>query len=189
MIPHRKCLFSLTHFNDVLSLLREVRRSILMNLAINTRTLPSIIERTRDTDQNIRKLVYDHKLAKNIQGDDTIPGSLGPTHPRTLTISQREAIVKNGLGDRDNTVKGAATLLILKWMDTVSVKAEDPDVKSENVKNCIEDKLLPLLTLFDLNADNTVASDALQTVLQAKAELLDDINFDGMMTAFNVVMC
>ncbi|KJA27084.1 hypothetical protein HYPSUDRAFT_131697 [Hypholoma sublateritium FD-334 SS-4] len=142
----------------------EVRRAILMNVPLDNRTFPAVLDRTRDTDQSIRKLVYGNVLLRCTQNKDdatlNAPGSES-THPRMLSIEQRELIVKNGLGDRDPTVKSAAAILISKWMKLVT-----------------EDEILSLLSLFDLNSDTTVAFDALQSVFQTQPEIFENLDFN-----------
>lgn len=154
-----------------------------MSIPLDNRTLPAVLDRTRDTDQSIRKLVYGNVLLRCMQNRDdatlNAPGSES-THPHMLSIEQRELIVKNGLGDRDATVKSAAAILISKWMKLVSLKAKDPEVDlEESVKTKAEDEILSLLSLFDLHSDTTVAFDALQSVFQTQPEVYDNLDFNG----------
>ncbi len=108
------------------------------------------------------------------------PGSES-THPHMLSIEQRELIVKNGLGDRDATVKSAAAILISKWMELVSLKAEDSSAVDSNepIKIDAEDRFLSLLSLFNLASNTTVAFDALQSAFQTDAEVFKNLDFNG----------
>src|SRR6266571_8068840 len=102
--------------------LSDVRRAVLVNVPVSKETLPAVLERTRDTDTNMRKAVYDSVLAKNVvQGDEKV---VGPTHPRALRIQQREMIVKNGLGDREPSVRAVAASLLATWVDAVEIDSE-----------------------------------------------------------------
>ncbi|EDR03702.1 chromosome condensation complex protein [Laccaria bicolor S238N-H82] len=128
----------------------EVRRAALLNLPINEKTLPLILDRTRDTDDTNRKLVYNAVLEANV--------TQGPTDPRALTIAQRELIVKNGLGDRVPAVRAAAASLIARWVET------------EN------SGVLALLKLFDL-ANGGVAADALLSIFTTNETIFDNLVF------------
>ena len=154
---------------------REVRRAALLNVHLSPQTLPALLARSRDVDPTIRKLVYSHVLENNsINRDPAIP--IGFTHPRALTIAQREMIVRNGLGDREESVKAAARQLLGSWVDVVRSDGikKDEGVKSEGI---IED-LVAFLKLFDLTED-TIAEDALSSVLQTRVDIYEHIEFEG----------
>ncbi|XP_006463505.1 hypothetical protein AGABI2DRAFT_73577 [Agaricus bisporus var. bisporus H97] len=137
----------------------DVRRAVLLNLPITALTIPHVLARMRDTEPTVRKVVISGILDPNTtQGDDF--KVMGPTHPRALTISQREQIVKDGLGDRDESVRRTAWILIGTWIDVINV--------SEGV--------LSLLTLFDLGQD-TVAVDALLKVFAWRPDIFNNIVF------------
>lgn len=155
-----------------------------MNIPLDSRTLPAVLDRTRDIDQSVRKLVYGNVLLRCMPSRNdamlNAPGSES-THPHMLSVEQRELIVKNGLGDRDATVKSAAAILISKWMELVSLKAEDSSAVDSNepIKIKAEDKFLSLLSLFDLASNTTVAFDALQSVFQTDPEVFKSLDFNG----------
>ncbi|KAI0040302.1 ARM repeat-containing protein [Auriscalpium vulgare] len=142
----------------------EVRRAVLLNMAVSDATLPAILSRTRDVDTTIRKLVYSMKLEPNCIAED---GGLGPSHPRALTIDQRELIVKNGLGDREDGVRLATGKLIGKWVDAVGTD------KGEVVED-----ILAFLDVFDIGEGLQVADDALQSVFVTRSELFEKVEFD-----------
>lgn len=104
--------------------------------------------------------------------DDGTAG-IGITHPRILTISQRETIVRNGLGDREEVVKDAASKLLGTWVGVVRVDG----AKKENDEGIMGD-LIAFLKLFDL-AEGTVGEDALLSVFRTRTELFDTIQFEG----------
>ena len=156
----------------------DVRRAALVNLPINEQTLPVILSRTRDVDPTVRKLVYSSVLEHhcfvqdpNGQKNEDDADEIGITHPRVLSIANRELIVRNGLGDREESVKAAAIKLLETWLDVVSVKGEDG-------KNAAEASIVGFLDLFDLVANST-AEDALTSVFSRRTDLLDALKFEG----------
>lgn len=133
----------------------------------------------RDTETTIRKVVLSAVLEPSTTQGDEIK-VMGPTHPRAFTISQREQVVKDGLGDREESVRTAASSLIGTWIDVIDIsgaKAENQDVKREEVPGT-EEGVLSLLKLFDLGQD-TVAVDALFSVFTTRPDIFDNIKFDG----------
>jgi condensin complex subunit 3 len=102
---------------------------------------------------------------------------IGPTHPRALSIKQRELIVKNGLGDREPTVRAVAANLLATWLDVADVDSDAVD-PSGGDKERFESRVLAFLNLFDLN-EGEVATNALSRIFQAKADIIDNIEFDG----------
>ncbi|KAF9066731.1 nuclear condensing complex subunit [Rhodocollybia butyracea] len=102
----------------------EVRLAVLRNLVVNEETLPAILNRTRDISVLVRKAAY-NVLEKNViigdEQDKDEDLELGITHPRKLTLVQRDMIIRNGLGDRDKYVREAAGKLFYKWVQTVSL--------------------------------------------------------------------
>ncbi|CAE6456052.1 unnamed protein product [Rhizoctonia solani] len=122
----------------------EVRRAALLNFAPTQRTLKIILSRTRDVDTTLRKLVYHHVLSS--------------LKPEVLSVAQREEVVSNGLGDREESVRGAAARMIGTWVD-----AKDGD-------------LLEFLKYFDL-LKSKVAEDALLSVFLARPEIHEAVEF------------
>ncbi|CAE6447053.1 unnamed protein product [Rhizoctonia solani] len=122
----------------------EVRRAALLNFAPTQRTLKIILSRTRDVDTTLRKLVYHHVLSS--------------LKPEVLSVAQREEVVSNGLGDREESVRGAAAKMIGTWVD-----AKDGD-------------LLEFLKYFDL-LKSKVAEDALLSVFLARPDIHEAVEF------------
>jgi len=151
-----------------------------MNIPMNEDTLPIILDRSRDTDTSMRKLVYEVLSRHVIEKEDDGEGYLGVTHPRALSVAHREFIVRNGLGDREAVVRAIAANLMATWVDAAIVKDESVDIKpNELPKERIEDGVVSFLTLFDLQHGMDVAVDALLSVFKAKAEVFENIEFDG----------
>ena len=82
----RAYLFHLAHDpNNV------VRITIVRCIVATRLTLPHILERTRDTDEHVRRVAYKF-LAEKV-------------HIKSLTIEQREGVLGRGLGDRSKAVR------------------------------------------------------------------------------------
>jgi condensin complex subunit 3 len=149
----------------------------MLNIPLTPTTLSAILSRTRDTDTTNRKLVYSAVLEPHCDSGSNGQG-IGIGHPRALTITQRELIVRNGLGDREGVVRSAAGSLVGAWVDVVA----DGDVKEKGKgrdKRAIEQDVVALLKLFDL-AENTVAEDALLSVFKGRVDVFDGLEFGGM---------
>ncbi|KAG2156923.1 nuclear condensing complex subunit [Suillus bovinus] len=147
----------------------DVRRAALLNIPLSLATLDAVLARTRDTDTIMRKLVYSAILVQHCFVSDG--SAMGIVHPRVLTISQREFIIRNGLGDREPAVRQAAALLLSKWVDVAR-----GDTKKEESKT-VKDDVLALLSLFDLT-ESTVAEDALLSVLDRRPDISDHADFN-----------
>ena len=68
----------------------DVRKAALLQIDVNSLSIPAILERRRDVDTTIRKLFYSTKM----QEVDVI----------SLSIVQRDGILKSGLTDREEIV-------------------------------------------------------------------------------------
>ena len=125
-----------------------MRRAALIHIPFTPSTLPALLTRMRDTDTLTRKLVFSSVLPR-------LP------HPRQLTISQREQIAAQGLGDRADSVRVAAARLLGFWVDAC------------------EGDLTAFIQLFDVQTPH-IACDALKSVFVTRAEVVNEIAFDGM---------
>ncbi|WVN89766.1 uncharacterized protein L203_104996 [Cryptococcus depauperatus CBS 7841] len=142
--PLGQVLFDLLRYDNA----AEVRRAALYNFPRTLETLPFILARTRDIDPLLRRTVFAGVLSMEALPD-----------PRVLTIAQREEIVRNGLGDREESVRKAAASMLAGWLDMA-----DGD-------------LLEFLSRFDV-VSSQVAEDALISVFVAKPEAFHAIEFD-----------
>ncbi|KAJ8081879.1 chromosome condensation complex Condensin, subunit G [Marasmius tenuissimus] len=138
----------------------EVRRAIVMNIPITAASLPAIVDRTKDTEPTVRKLVFSHVLNRDLSANDKVPH-----HPANLTIAQRESICKNGFGDRESTVRSAAAGLIEVWMRALG--DEELDMVTQVTR---------LLERFDL-MENKVANDMLLGVFAELPHIFESISF------------
>ncbi|KAF9188617.1 hypothetical protein BGZ51_000480 [Haplosporangium sp. Z 767] len=103
----------------------DVRRSALFNIEQKKTTLPSILERARDTDAYNRRGVFTKPMEEL-------------SDFRILSIGDREKLLRYGLSDRDEGVKKACTkMLATKWIqqadDNLLEFLERLDVMSSNV--------------------------------------------------------
>lgn len=150
----------------------DVRRAALVNIPVTPLSLPQLLTRTRDIDSGVRKLVYSAILEPHCYSKNE--SKAGFTHPRALTISTREMIVKNGLGDREAAVRVAAANLVAVWVEVI--RLSDSRVKDETGGISMQQDIIAFLKLFDL-ADNTVAEEALVSVFRTRVDLFENIEF------------
>ncbi|KAL6308311.1 nuclear condensing complex subunit [Sparassis latifolia] len=150
----------------------DVRRAALVNLQLNEETLPHILARTRDVDTTLRRLVYSTVLEQQCLPDTD--AGIGIAHPRALSIAQRELIVRNGLGDREETVKAAAAKLVGTWVDVVRESAAKSEAGEDDG---IQADLVAFLKLFDLMEGMQIAEDAISRVFEARVDIFDNVQF------------
>ena len=154
----------------------EVRRATLLNIPVNSETLPHILERTRDTDTTIRKFVYNNVLVPNVLLLDT--DRMGSAHPRAMSIAQREVIIRNGLGDREVTVRNAAALLLGRWVEAVIETVPKEEEGAEKPEPKVYSGLVVLLKMLDLS-DRVVPVDALLSLFATRPDIFNNLEFDG----------
>jgi condensin complex subunit 3 len=94
-------------------------------------------------------------------------------------MSQRELIVRKGLGDREPSVKAAAASLIVTWMHALHPKVEGDYPKNGHATTSKVEEVVSILKLFDLTQD--VAVDALLSVFTTKVDIFNNIEFNGVL--------
>ncbi|CAC5372304.1 YCG1 [Mytilus coruscus] len=83
----------------------EVRRAVMSCIAPSPKTLPAILEKTRDVKDTVRKTAY------NVLGEKV--------HIKALSIANRERLLQEGLTDRVESVKEACSSKLLQaWLRT-----------------------------------------------------------------------
>lgn len=102
----------------------EVRRAVLLNVALSTQTLEGVIGRTQDVTESVRKLAY-RILAEKV-------------NIKSFSIAQRMQLLSNGLNDRSESIKDLCAREFLGgWL-----KSFDRDVvkllKCLDVEGCTE---------------------------------------------------
>lgn len=169
---------------ELTSFISDVRRAILNHIPINNQSLPAILERSRDTDTNVRKGVYIKLLyrEKNTEGDGAteVSNDIVDPHPRNLTLLQRELITQTGLGDREPVVRSAARKLLLNWINAVDAetKSEDMDIKN-NPEKIWQTTLPAFLDLFNLVDGSDVAIDALFSAFSENPAIIEKTELSG----------
>ena len=148
----------------------EVRRAALLNVPLTKTTIDGILSRTRDVDPVTRKLVYAGVLQPKL------------AHPRHLTITQRETVVKDGLGDREPAVRVAAGKLVASWFDAVvAEKAGDDTLSWEGDDGGVMKGLVHFLGLFDVvGPGEAVAVDAVLSIFTTRPDVPDAFVFSGV---------
>ena len=80
--------------------------------------------------------------------------------------------MRNGLGDREDSVKSAAAKLVATWVDKVRVDGVKPEADD------VEADVIAFLNLFDL-MENSTAEEALLSVFKSRADIVDALEFGG----------
>ncbi|KAJ7722735.1 nuclear condensing complex subunit [Mycena maculata] len=178
----------------------DVRRAVLCNMPVSADTIPALLLRSRDTEATVRKLLFSNVLEK--------AATTEYGNPRKLTIAEREIIVRNGLGDREKTVRAAAATLLGTWIDVlgdddtkaeeelatrladvnISEPGEKPSLTAEEKQQKIVKTLTTFLSMFDLTVVSPDAggemlcgklpSDALRSVFDTRPDIFEDLYFD-----------
>ncbi|WPK25769.1 hypothetical protein PUMCH_003098 [Australozyma saopauloensis] len=122
----------------------EVRRAALLNLVKTSRSIPELIERSRDVNAINRRLVFS-RVAKEI------PSFLD------LSLEIKESILNRGLNDREPSVRAAAIYLLTKtWLPQVN---DDILMFLENMQ-VVDSSAMPLAmnAIFESHRDriNTI---------------------------------
>jgi condensin complex subunit 3 len=148
---------------------REVRRTALLNVPLSSATLDAVLSRTRDVDPLTRKIVYTGVLQTRL------------SHPRQLTIAQREQVVKDGLGDREPGVRVAAGKLVASWFDIVLTETDKAEEATwEGDDGGVMKGLIRFLALFDVvGPGETVAVDAMTSIFVTRPDLPTVFTFPG----------
>lgn len=83
---------------------RDVRKAVLASIAVADATLDAVVERVRDIDDGVRRVAFMVLAAK--------------ATPKALSIAQRAAVVRHGLGDRAPAARSAAVALLrTAWLE------------------------------------------------------------------------
>lgn len=116
----------------------EVRRAVLSAIAATKKTLPSILERTKDVKSVVRKFAY-NVIAEKID-------------IRALTIAQRVSLLKNGLNDRSIVVRDACiSHLMQRWLSRYQGNILEL-LKHLDVENTLDTSNQMLKAFFDKSA-------------------------------------
>ncbi|KAK7897303.1 chromosome condensation complex Condensin, subunit G [Exophiala xenobiotica] len=151
----------------------DVRRALLLNLPVTSRTLPYLLERARDRDGPTRRALYAKLLLK-----------LGDF--RHLSLSMREKLLRWGLRDRDEKVrKAAAHVFRARWIENCAAsrteQTDDEDKEPNGFYPANIPALLELLERIDtLNTGNEtgIAREAMKEFWAGRPDYLKAVFFD-----------
>ncbi|POS88035.1 hypothetical protein EPUL_000644 [Erysiphe pulchra] len=165
----------------------DVRRSLLTNMPILPNTLPFLLERARDQDQNTRRALYSRLLP-----------ALGDF--RHLSLSMREKLLRWGMRDRDENVRKATHKLFReRWINDCasSIESErNPQATTDvEIKHPNFDALLELLERIDVvnsGIESGVALEAMKGFWSGRPDYTNEVSFDdnfwNTLTAESVFM-
>jgi len=147
----------------------DVRRTLLVNLPITPKTLPSLLERARDQDPATRRAVYSRLLP-----------ALGDF--RHLSLSMREKLLRWGLRDRDENVrKAAARLFRERWIEDCAGTPRPEPGQPIELSPPNMDALLELLERIDVvnsGGENGIALEAMRGFWEGRPDYRDAMVFD-----------
>lgn len=83
---------------------KDVRKAVLASVAIADTTMPDIVDRTSDVNDEVRRVAY-HVLAAKVP-------------LQSMKIADRVLVLRRGLGDRVKRVADAAHQLLEHWLKT-----------------------------------------------------------------------
>ncbi|XP_006463480.1 hypothetical protein AGABI2DRAFT_208301 [Agaricus bisporus var. bisporus H97] len=145
---------------------KEVRRTALIHIPLTLATIDVLLSCSRDVDLFTRKLLYSTVLFSKLD------------NPRSLTLVQREKVIKDGLGDREGTVRASASKLIMKWFNMLLDDVNNNQTETwQGDDGGIMKALIRFLELFDVVGSEQIALDALNAIFVLKPEYLDIITF------------
>lgn len=137
-------------------------------MPLNRATVDVLLSCSRDVDLLTRKLLYSAVLGPKLDS------------PWSLSLVQREKVIKDGLGDREGAVRASASKLIMKWFNFVLAEVPGSQAGSwEGDDGGIMKGLVRFLELFDVTGGEQIASDALNAIFVLKPEYLDVFAFSG----------
>lgn len=153
----------------------EVRRSLLLNLPFTPCTLPYLLERARDLDGSIRRVLYARLLP-----------ALGDF--RHLSLTHREKLLRWGLRDRDDNVRNATGRLFSeRWIEDCT-RPIDPETgepsdlpAGKKYSDPSSEGLCELLERIDVvNAGNDggIALDAMHDFWERRPDYREFVTFD-----------
>ncbi|PSN74764.1 ARM repeat-containing protein [Corynespora cassiicola Philippines] len=150
----------------------EVRRAILCNLPLWSSTLRFILERARDLDPSIRRIIYGMILP-----------ALGDF--RHMSLIEREKLIRWGLRDRDDIVrKAAARLFRERWLEDCAVSHDtrpDEEKKPGEAAPPSFEALTELLERIDVTRsgeEGGMAHDAMHEFWDGRPDYREWITFD-----------
>jgi condensin complex subunit 3 len=109
----------------------------------------------------MRKLLYSPVLLTKLED------------PKHLTIAQRERVVKDGLRDREDSVRVAAGKVVDAWFESI--------VSEGSGDGTVTGDVVGFLQVFNVVESGAgTAADALQSLFVTRKRVLDEIVFNGL---------
>jgi len=109
----------------------------------------------------MRKLLYSSVLLTKVE------------NPKHLTVAQREHVVKDGLGDREDSVRAAAGKVVEAWFENIVLEGSGDGTVTGDI--------VGFLQIFDVVGSGAeTAANALQSLFVTRKRILDEIAFDGL---------
>lgn len=150
----------------------EVRRAVLTNMPFWPSTLRYILERARDMDPSIRRMLYGKILP-----------ALGDF--RHMSMVERDKLIRWGLRDRDDTVrKAAGRLFSERWLeDCASSRDDRPEEEKKpgeaappNLEALCE--LLERIDVTQSGQDEGMAHEAMREFWNLRPDYINHLQFD-----------
>jgi len=149
----------------------EVRRAVLQNLSVQINGLRKMLERARDTDPTVRRIVY-NKILPQIDF-------------RQLSLVEREKLLRWGLRDRDEGVRKAAVSLFCNhWIESCAAPRDNraPEEKKpgETVPPNL-DALCEMLERIEITSSGVkggIAHEAMKVFWEFRPDYLKFVTFD-----------
>ncbi|KAF2685124.1 hypothetical protein K458DRAFT_365340 [Lentithecium fluviatile CBS 122367] len=150
----------------------DVRRAVLQNLPFTLDTIKFLLERARDMDASMRRIVYGRILP-----------TLGDF--RHMLITEREKLIRWGLRDRDDLVrKSAARLFSERWLedcagshDTRLAEEKKPGEPAPlNMEALTE--LLERIDITRSGVEEGIAHDAMRQFWELRPDYREFVTFD-----------
>ncbi|KAL6706345.1 chromosome condensation complex Condensin, subunit G [Coniothyrium glycines] len=150
----------------------EVRRAVLTNMPFWPSTLKFILERARDMDPSIRRMLYGKILP-----------ALGDF--RHMSMIEREKIIRWGLRDRDDTVrKAAGRLFSERWLEDCAAthdhRPEEEKKPGETAPPSLEAlcELLERIDVTQSGQDEGMAHEAMREFWTLRPDYINHLQFD-----------
>lgn len=158
----------------------DVRKALLVNLPVEPRTQPYLLERARDKDAATRKAVYVKVLPRM---DDF----------RYLPLTMREKLLRWGLRDRDDRVKmAAAKMFSISWVDQIAKTIEQTETDEQGEVNQSRKKhvgfedtsmealheLLERIDILNTGQEDAIGLEAMKEFWRLRPDYFDLISFD-----------
>ncbi|OBZ79993.1 Condensin complex subunit 3 [Grifola frondosa] len=138
-------------------------------------------------DPAVRKLIYSTILLpspvaaqgqRNADTNAPLNTSTRLTHPRQLTLAQREKVLRHGLGDREKSVHAAAVWMISGWFNVLR-ETINPDTTDMKAKSAVMAGLIAFLKLYNVaNPKSTDIAVGAVNSLFKRADILAGVTFD-----------